>query len=418
MTVPIAIDMARAALANTYVFSGHPERVDELVERLTSGADLVDVAMHFPRSIASMMRGASVDALSLARAGVVRRGELPPESPVGHRALSHLALGVVLVELGRFDEAEDVLSQAYSEVVAQRVPQLHTWFALSRGRAALFAGRVGDARRWFVEARAVAEQSRFTTGLRIALTGLGVCAGHLGDTETARAAAAAAAALAPDHGYLWPERRWATAWAAFSSGDSTGAVAELIAGAEEARARHEVLLEAELLSEAARFGAAARVLPRLREVSACVDGPLAAARLTFAEGAAESDPRALLAAEKQFAALDARVAAAEAAAELARVLHDAGRVRDAQGAAARSAQHRSGLVAVMTPRLVQPAAHPRLSAREHEIAALAGSGLASKVIAQRLGLSVRTVSNHLQNVYLKLGVSGRDDLAEALGSTR
>lgn len=48
-------------------------------------------------------------------------------------------------------------------------------------------------------------------------------------------------------------------------------------------------------------------------------------------------------------------------------------------------------------------------------AALAAAGHASKVIAQRLGLSVRTVSNHLQNAYLKLGISGRDDLTGALG---
>ena len=414
MTVPIAIDMARTALANTYVFSGRPERVEQVRAQLTAGADLVDIAMHFPRTIAAAMSGSLTAALDLGRAGIERRQTLPPEAPVGHRALSDLALGVVLIELGRFDEADDVLGRAYAEVVAQRIPQLHTWFALSRGRVALFAGRVGDARRWFVEARSVAEQSRFTTGLRIALTGLAVCAGHLGDVETARSAIAAADALPPDRGYLWPERTWGAAWAAFGQGEPARAIALLVDGADEAAARHEVLLEAELLFEAARFGAAAQVLPRLVAVAARVDGPLMAARLAFAEGAATGDARRLATAEKLFADLDARVAAAECAAELSRVLHDAGRVRDAQGAAARSAQHRAGLVAVMTPRLVQPATHPRLSAREHEIAGMAASGLASKVIAQRLGLSVRTVSNHLQNVYLKLGVSGRDDLADAL----
>ena len=414
LTVPIAIDMALAALANTYVFSGRPALVDGLVAQLTSGADLVHTAMHFPRAIAAALGGCLDDALTLARAGVVRRAELPAEAPVGHRALSDLALGLVLTELGDVHEADAVLARAYSDVVAQHVPQLHTWISLAQGRVALFAGRVGDARRWFVEARSIAEQSRFTTGLRMSLTGLAVCAGHLGDTETARSAHDAACALQPDHGYLWPERQWGAAWAAFAEGDTPRAIAALLVGADEAAARDEVLVEAELLSEAARFGAAARVLPRLRRVAALVDGPLMVARLAFAEGAALGDPKRLAAAEKQFAALDARVAAAECAAELARVLHDDGRVRDAQGAAARSAQHRSGLVAVITPRLVQPATHPRLSTREHEIAALAGSGLASKVIAQRLGLSVRTVSNHLQNVYLKLGVSGRDDLPEAL----
>jgi len=47
---------------------------------------------------------------------------------------------------------------------------------------------------------------------------------------------------------------------------------------------------------------------------------------------------------------------------------------------------------------------------------LAATGMASKEIAQRLYLSVRTVDNHLQHAYTKLGVSGRADLAQALGS--
>ncbi len=55
-----------------------------------------------------------------------------------------------------------------------------------------------------------------------------------------------------------------------------------------------------------------------------------------------------------------------------------------------------------------------LSRREAEIAQLAAMGLASHENAARLDLSVRTVSNHLQNVYTKLGVASRAELAAAL----
>jgi DNA-binding CsgD family transcriptional regulator len=55
-----------------------------------------------------------------------------------------------------------------------------------------------------------------------------------------------------------------------------------------------------------------------------------------------------------------------------------------------------------------------LTARERDIAALAAKGSSSKDIADQLFLSVRTVNNHLQNVYSKLGVSGRRQLASAL----
>ena len=40
--------------------------------------------------------------------------------------------------------------------------------------------------------------------------------------------------------------------------------------------------------------------------------------------------------------------------------------------------------------------------------------MASKDIAEQLYLSVRTVNNHLQNAYSKLGVASRRDLAAVL----
>ena len=48
------------------------------------------------------------------------------------------------------------------------------------------------------------------------------------------------------------------------------------------------------------------------------------------------------------------------------------------------------------------------------VALLAAQGLPSRVIGERLHLSVRTVENHLQRVYGKLGISKRSELAAAL----
>lgn len=53
-----------------------------------------------------------------------------------------------------------------------------------------------------------------------------------------------------------------------------------------------------------------------------------------------------------------------------------------------------------------------LSPREYEIASAAASGETSRSIAERLGLSHRTVETHLQNAYRKLGVTSRRQLAE------
>lgn len=69
-----------------------------------------------------------------------------------------------------------------------------------------------------------------------------------------------------------------------------------------------------------------------------------------------------------------------------------------------------------TPALAET--HPALTERERAVAAAAARGESNKVIAQRLGLSVRTVENHLQRTYDKLGVHDRIGLQEALGTSR
>jgi DNA-binding CsgD family transcriptional regulator len=60
---------------------------------------------------------------------------------------------------------------------------------------------------------------------------------------------------------------------------------------------------------------------------------------------------------------------------------------------------------------------PGLTRRERQVAMLAAQGLPSRAIAQRLALSVRTVDNHLQVVYGKLGIKGRRALSAALDAT-
>ncbi|MET4685107.1 helix-turn-helix domain-containing protein [Brevundimonas faecalis] len=59
----------------------------------------------------------------------------------------------------------------------------------------------------------------------------------------------------------------------------------------------------------------------------------------------------------------------------------------------------------------------KLTPRELEIVRLAGERLGDKEIAQRLGLSPRTVQNHLHRAYEKLGVSDRLQAARRLSDS-
>jgi DNA-binding CsgD family transcriptional regulator len=55
-----------------------------------------------------------------------------------------------------------------------------------------------------------------------------------------------------------------------------------------------------------------------------------------------------------------------------------------------------------------------LTARELEIARLAAQRFTSTEIAGRLYISHRTVEGHLANVYLKLGVNSKSELAQRM----
>jgi DNA-binding NarL/FixJ family response regulator len=59
-----------------------------------------------------------------------------------------------------------------------------------------------------------------------------------------------------------------------------------------------------------------------------------------------------------------------------------------------------------------------LTPREREVAALAAAGLSNRAIAERLVLSRRTVENHLQHVYGKLGATSRVELPSLLELAR
>ena len=67
--------------------------------------------------------------------------------------------------------------------------------------------------------------------------------------------------------------------------------------------------------------------------------------------------------------------------------------------------------AMSDPRPVTRAERAQLTAREQEIVSLVAQGFRNKEIADKLSISEQTVKNHLHNIFDKLGVSDRLELA-------
>ncbi len=170
----------------------------------------------------------------------------------------------------------------------------------------------------------------------------------------------------------------------------------------------ELLARARLaLGERERARAAVEELERVAATAGTA--PLAAAAL-LARGRldATSEPETARAALEDAVDLyvdcGARYEAAQARLDLAGVLRALGRDADARAAGDAA---RGALAELGAPTGALPAARSLLTAREREVLHLLAQGLSNDAIAARLVVSVRTVERHTENIYGKLGLSGR-----------
>ncbi|HEX2300358.1 MAG TPA: helix-turn-helix transcriptional regulator, partial [Pseudonocardiaceae bacterium] len=157
------------------------------------------------------------------------------------------------------------------------------------------------------------------------------------------------------------------------------------------------------------------VADQLTEAAARTEGLLAPAYAAHGEALAAEDGSGLDAAAARFAEIGALLLAAEAATHASRAYRAAGRLSSAVAADARARDWAGRCEGARTPALDLPHQPRYLTSREVEIARLAATGLTSRVIAERLVVSVRTVDNVLHGVYTKLGIAGRRDLAGVIG---
>ena len=236
-----------------------------------------------------------------------------------------------------------------------------------------------------------------------------------------RAAAAAATAQEIDDlglptTYLTGvEASCARAWAAASGGEVWTARALLDDAAREGIDIGDNVGAAFALHSLARLGDPAAALPRLETLAGLIEGDLVQARLEHVSALVSESAEGMAAVSERFEGMGADLLAAEAAADAAVAWHRCG---DSHRAAA--AQWRTEVLVrtcegAATPALKGLDVRASLTPAQREVALLAAAGRSNRDIADQLTLSIRTVENHLQQVYRRLGLH-RDELAARLES--
>ncbi len=311
----------------------------------------------------------------------------------GSRVRLEHARIVALCRAGRLEEAEDLAGDDYRHAVRDRWGPALAGAAASLGTVALAYGNVRAAIRRLREALAVEGHDQ-PYEFRPAVT-------------AAWARASAMAGRPEDVDLPGPLGDWAGAWAAAARGELTRAAELAATAAAAAESTGRAAVAAEIRHDLVRFG--------VPEFASGLDGPLVSLYAAHARALSTGDAAGVDAVATAFAGLGARLLAAEAAAEAARLHRTAGKLGSAVGSAQRAQAWLASCEDAATPALALLDTPLDLTVRELEIARLVATGLTSRAVADRLVVSVRTVDNVLHGVYAKLGISGRRELASVVG---
>ncbi len=139
-------------------------------------------------------------------------------------------------------------------------------------------------------------------------------------------------------------------------------------------------------------------------------------RLLQSRAVTTGDHELYLVASTSYLELGLNVRAAELSARAARDAKRQGDTRAASRLERVTSSAMDRMDGVSTPALTGFTAAVPLTDREREIASLVSRGASSKEVGEQLHLSARTVDNHLQRVFAKLGVTSRRELRAVLGS--
>ncbi|MER6434571.1 LuxR family transcriptional regulator [Streptomyces sp900105245] len=325
-----------------------------------------------------------------------------------------VAVSYALADVGQLDKSRQATDIILAATEGTDNALTWTWASYFRGRTEWLAGDIAVARGWFAQTIARSRAHRYVPSLFRALAGLAACAAVLGDLEASASAIEEMAGYSPMGSHAG-EEYLGQAWLYAAHGDIGQARATLFVAVEKAKLAGDITSEIILLTDIARLGGAKEVTERLAALADACDGAFARARARFATALAADDASQLQAVADELQVIGANLLAAEAANAAAAAWQRAGNARRATAAANQAAACAINCKGAHTLLLNAAQATAALTHREREVALLAAAGTASKEIAEILHLSVRTVDNHLQHAYSKLGITARRELAAVLG---
>ncbi|MFN3258557.1 MAG: LuxR C-terminal-related transcriptional regulator [Ilumatobacter sp.] len=397
-----------------------------LSEALDLSDDLIDetrpirvyVTAAIAAGVARALDGRSEDAMALAARAFELGSAVTSELGMSDPGIHLVAQALASSEAGELTASEELARLAHAVSVEQGHRNGQAYCSLVLGRTLLLRGRAAEAATFFAESAATFGWLHSRGPQRWALAGAlqaSALSGAVGEAERWWEDLCRLG----DHPaqMMGIEVERAGAWLLAARRDVDGAISRLGRIAEDAFDVGAVSLGGAVAHDVVRLGGVWRQSDVIERLGAA-QGRLAPARAMALEAARSDDPLGFETAGEHFAAIGADLFACEAFQRSSTLSARRGLTRDAARARRRAAEafRRTGEEWFCSLALAPESAGGSvdgvvLTHRESAIAQRAAQGRSNRDIADELGVSVRTVENHLQRVYEKFGVTGRRDLA-------
>jgi DNA-binding CsgD family transcriptional regulator len=321
----------------------------------------------------------------------------------------------LIADRGCLRESIELNLRQYEHGLAIASGEVQLFGAWQLGTRYLRAGRLATAAKYISEALALGEQLGSDIVQGSCLYELALIRAMEQRPREARTALEAQHRLGlVSTGYDRGLMGEAQAWVAVADGDLSAARDLLLASAEACKDIGDLVASASALHSLVRIGRAKEAVDQLEELAAGMDGPWEALYARHARAVVDHQAKDLLEISREFEGLGAMLLAAETAGDASADWQRAGDQRHAVAARRLAAALARQCEGARTPALQGLAVRDQLTPAEQETARYAAAGHSNRAIAERLGLSVRTVEARVQSVYYKLGIGRREDIAAAL----
>ncbi|HEX4220020.1 MAG TPA: LuxR C-terminal-related transcriptional regulator, partial [Acidimicrobiales bacterium] len=412
VTEPACVRELQALRGNHLLMAGQVAdaiAVDETLLLVPGDAAFAQASLDIGVGLA--MAGRTQEAIEHVDAALSTRLDLDDEEQLSAVGIYLVAQAVAHTHAGNLNEAERIGDAGYQVSVEKNNADGQAWFAAVLGLTYLDQGRPISAGTMFREA-ATLFGSLGHPGRRWGLAGIALAGAMVGDGDIGSAALAELDAMAPVAVHLQEVNVLRSrAWTALCRGERTKARDRLWEAVALADRWGQRAASVQALHDLVRMGAIDPAAEQLEGMGDRVDGAFMEARVLFARAARLSDLTLAASAADHFEAIGAHLFAAEAATLAGTVASRDGLRRAAAEAEARAERLLGSCQGAVTPGLRPQRGSTPLTDREREVATLAARGMTSRQIAENLFVSVRTVDNHLQQVYVKLGIKRRSELA-------